>query len=257
VPELTPPNLSDLTWQEAEAKLAERPVALLPIGAIEAHGPHLPLDTDVVIAVATAGRAGVRLSELGIPALILPPLSYSVSFVGTSFAGTLPVDPDAFEQHLTSLLVHAAALDVRAVVCCNAHLEPAHVARIQRSCQTVQDTVKIPILFPDQRLERWSARLGIEFQRGARHAGAYETSIVLAARPDAVRLDKLANLPPVWIDLPAQLRAGARTFKEAGAELGYFGDPATASAADGEQLLNALANMVIETLHEAGVTTNS
>lgn len=244
------PFLSDLTWQEAEARLAKRPMALLPIGAIEAHGPHLPLDTDVIIAVATAERAAAQLGELGLPALVLPPICYTVSFVGASFAGTLPVDPDAFEQYVTSVLLHTVALNVRGVVCCNAHLEPAHVERVQRCCAAAQRTSAVPVLFPDQREARWAERLGAEFLRGARHAGAFETSIVLAARPAAVRREKLAGLPPVWIDLPAQLRAGARTFKEAGAELGYFGDPIAASAAEGVQLLDALAGMIVETWQE-------
>jgi creatinine amidohydrolase len=250
VPDPTTAFLSDLTWQEAEARLTQRPLALLPIGAIEAHGPHLPLDTDVIIAVATAQRAVEQLDTLGVPSLILPPICYSVSFVGTSFAGTLPVSADALEAYLTAVLTHSVQ-SCRGVVCCNAHLEPAHVERVERSRAAAQRTAGVPILFPDQRQARWAQRLGSEFQRGARHAGAYETSIVLAAQPGSVRAELLAGLPSVWIDLPARLRDGARTFKEAGAELGYFGEPATASAADGELLLEALAGMIVETWQEA------
>lgn len=240
-------HLSDLTWQEARARLAERPVGLLPIGAVEAHGPHLPLDTDVIIATATAERAALKLSQLSAPTIILPAVSIGVSFVGASFAGTLPVDPDAFESHLTSVLSHASTLGVRAIICCNAHLEPAHVVCIQRACDAVERARGIPVRLPDQREAHWAERLGDEFQRGARHAGAYETSIVLAARPESVRMDQLASLPPVWIDLPERLRAGARTFQEVGAELGYFGNPASASAAEGDRLLDALAGIVLET----------
>jgi creatinine amidohydrolase len=54
--------LAELTWQEAAEQLAQRPVGLLPIGAIEAHGPHLPLDTDLIIAGAMARRAAGRLA---------------------------------------------------------------------------------------------------------------------------------------------------------------------------------------------------
>lgn len=52
-------ELANLTWNEADELFRERPVGLLPVGAIEAHGPHLPLDTDVIIAREIAGRAAV------------------------------------------------------------------------------------------------------------------------------------------------------------------------------------------------------
>jgi creatinine amidohydrolase len=57
-------------------------------------------------------------------------------------------------------------------------------------------------------------------------------------------------LPPVWIDLPGKLRAGAKTFAEAGATLGYFGDPAIATAAEGEILFDALAHIYVTALRE-------
>jgi creatinine amidohydrolase len=246
-------TLADLTWMEARDVLARRPVGLLPIGAIEAHGPHLPLDTDVIISTATAARAFDRLESEGTPALILPPISYSVSFVGTSFAGTTPVQADPFEAYLASMLTQHARQGYRAIVCCNAHLEPAHVERVARACQTVSEQSGTPVLFADQRLEPYVNHLSDEFRAGARHAGGYETSIVMAARPDAVRMELLAELEPVWIDLPARLREGAQTFAEAGATLGYFGEPATSTVEEGERMLDALAEIVMIALRDANV----
>lgn len=238
--------LADLTWPEAEERLRARPVALLPIGATEAHGPHLPLNTDVTIALATAERAAQRLATDGVPALILPPLSYTISFVGLGFAGTLPIEPTAFERYLTSLLLNTAQLGVRAIICCNAHLEPAHVACVTRSCAAAENTSGVATRCPDHRQAELAIRLSEEFRRGARHAGAYETSIVMAYREGAVRGALLSGLPPVWIDLPAALAAGAGTFKEAGAEQGYFGDPSAASRAEGECMLDALATIICD-----------
>jgi creatinine amidohydrolase len=233
--------------------MGKHPVGLLPIGATEAHGPHLPLDTDVIIAQATAERAATRLGEIDIPALVLPPIGYTVSFVGTSFEGTTPVDPDPFEAYLTSVLVQHARQGYRAIVCCNAHLEPAHVERVTSSSLTATDRSGVPVLFPDQRIEPYVSLLSDEFRAGARHAGAYETSIVLAARPDVVRMDLLPTLEPVWIDLPAKLRGGARTFLEAGATLGYFGDPASSTVEEGHRMLDVLAEIVVMALRDAGV----
>lgn len=240
-------SLSDLTWQEAEHMFRQRPVGLLPIGATEAHGPHLPLDTDVIIAEGTARRAGEWLAQERVPTIILPPVVYTVSFVGTSFAGTVPVAADAFEQYLASVLLNAVAMPFRAIICCNAHLEPAHVERVQTACATAEQQSGTPVRAPDQRAERFAARLSEEFRAGARHAGSYETSIVMALKPESVRTDALDQLEPVWIDLPAKLRTGARTFSEAGAELGYFGNPAIASPEEGDRLLDGLAEMILDT----------
>lgn len=248
---MAPLALAELTWQEAAGLLRQRPVGLLPIGAIEAHGPHLPLDTDVRIAQEIAVRAAALLERDGLPVLVLPAIAYGVSFVGTCFPGTSPADPVAFEAYVRSVLVHLCAQGYRAIGICNAHLEPAHVAAVRAATEAAQSATRVPIAFPDKREERWAARLSDEFQRGARHAGSYETSLLLAATPEAVRLAALEDLPPLWIDLPARLRAGARTFAEAGSPLGYFGDPVRASAEEGEQLFAALAQMVREAVLEA------
>lgn len=65
-----------------------------------------------------------------------------------------------------------------------------------------------------------------------------------------MRGDALARLEPVWVDLPARLRAGARTFAEAGGALGYFGDPRAATADEGERLFGALGRMIATSVVE-------
>lgn len=243
--------LASLTWPEAAHILSQRPVGLLPIGAVEAHGPHLPLDTDIIIANATADSAARKLDNQNIPSLVLPPISFTVSFAGTSFPGTSPVDADAFARYLTSLLTNFSTAGYCAIICCNSHLEPAHVNAVQAACAEAESVSGVPIRAPDQRHPRLAARLNAEFEAGARHAGSYETSIVMAARPDAVRTSELTSLPPVWIDLPARLREGAKTFLDAGATLGYYGNPSEATAAEGLRLLDVLSDMIVETYLEA------
>lgn len=246
-------KLSSLTWVDAAEALQERPIGLLPIGATEAHGPHLPLDSDTIIAEATAAVAGEQLERLQTPSIVLPSICYSVTFAGMSFAGTSPADPEPFESYLASLLTHYCRAGLRGIVICNAHLEPAHVERVQAAATSAHAATGIPVAAPDQRSERYAARLSDEFRAGARHAGAYETSIILAAQPSAVRINAMRRLEPVWIDLPARLRAGARTFAEAGASLGYFGDPASASPEEGHRLLAALADMIVSACYENGL----
>ena len=75
----TSPHGYVLTWEEMRDLEAEAPVAILPVGAIEAHGPHLPLDTDVIIAEAMARSGAAKLAEGGAHAVLLPSLSYTAA----------------------------------------------------------------------------------------------------------------------------------------------------------------------------------
>jgi creatinine amidohydrolase len=243
-----PPLLEQLTWTEARELLALNPVGLLPIGAIEAHGPHLPLNTDVIIANGMARRGGAKLYESGFPSIILPAISYSVSFVGACFSGTTPVPIASFTSYLTGLLVSHAQQGYRAICICNAHLEPAHVSAVHSAVNVASGSSNTPVVFPDKRDPQWAQNLGEEFQRGSRHAGQYETSIILAESPGSVRRSALEELEPVWIDLPAALREGAENFAEAGAIHGYFGDPRSASPEFGEELLEHLGCMIRESV---------
>jgi creatinine amidohydrolase len=239
-----------MTWREARDLLALKPIGLLPTGAIEAHGPHLPLDTDVAIATAMAEQAALRLHQTGLPVLVLPAIAYGVSFAGTSFPGTSPADPDSYESYVGSVLRHLGRQGFRAICVCNAHLEPAHFDALSRSVAAAGTALDIPLLLPDKRAPKWAGTLSEEFQRGSRHAGSYETSLMLAIRPEQVRREYLEELQPVWVDLPAALRAGAKTFADAGGVDGYFGDPAAASTEEGWRLLDALATMIYETALE-------
>jgi len=244
-------KLASLTWPEARDAFAAGAVALLPIGATEAHGPHLPLDTDVRLSEGVARRAAALLEATGTPALVLPSLTYGVSFVGTSFAGTLPVAAETCTALVRDVLIGLDRYGGARAAVVNSHLEPAHVAAIQAGIAAAEAATdgRLRVAFADQREARWAARLSAEFRRGARHAGGYETALMLADAPDAVRA-AYATLPPVWVDLPAQLRTGARTFAEAGGAEGYFGDPATATVTEGEALFDALAQIVVESLRE-------
>ena len=71
--------MSEMTWTEVDEALADRPVALIPVGAVEAHGPHLPLLTDAVIATEMARRGAKKLKAHGLPSLILPPVYFTVA----------------------------------------------------------------------------------------------------------------------------------------------------------------------------------
>jgi len=244
-------ELADMPWTEVEALARRTSLALVPTGATEAHGPHLPLATDVIIAQGSCRRAAELLAAEGIECAIAPPFFYGVTNFGMPFAGTVTIPAETLTQLVVAVCRSLAGHGFRHIVFSNHHLEPAHFAAIKQGARLVTDSGEAQVAVPDVREERWAATLTEEFRAGARHAGSYETSLVMAERPELVREEKRGALQPVWIDLPDRIRNhGARTFKEAGSQWAYFGDPARASAEEGEQIFAALAKMIATTAKE-------
>ncbi len=243
--------LAEMTWPQV-ADLAKRTaVTLVPTGATEAHGPHLPLETDVIIAQGSCRRAAQLLAEDGVECVITPPFYFGVTNFGMPFAGTISIPAETLTQLVVHVCESLAQHGFNRIVFSNHHLEPAHFQALKAGAARVNKSGKAHVAVPDVRDERWAKTLTEEFRAGARHAGAYETSLVLAARPDLVREDQQANLDPVWIDLPDQIHNyGATTFKDAGSEQAYFGDPTKASIEEGQMLFDALGRMVATTVKE-------
>lgn len=246
-------ELGKRTWPEAGELLGPETVAILPIGATEPHGPHLPLDTDVTIAQAQSRRAAERLAELGVRAVVLPPLAYGLTRFTEGFAGRITLRPGTLWTLLEDVVTSLQEGGVRRVVFSNAHLEPEHVQVLRGVAGDYAggNPREAHVVFADNTRRRWAGTLGEEFQSGDCHAGRYESSIVLAADPDSVREAERAALPPHPIDLIAKMRAGAASFRQAGADQAYCGDPAAASAEEGRDLIERLASMIVESVREA------
>ena len=238
-------DLAKLTSPEARAFFHARTIALLPCGATEPHGPHLPLDTDVTIAQAHARRAAQKLEALGLQALVLPPIAYGITNWTQGFPGRLSIRSGtlfALVEDLLSALEHEG---IRQLVVVNAHLEPENVRTLRNALldRAERHPDRVQALFADVTRRKFAEKLGEEFKSGDCHAGSYETSLVLAAEPGSVR--EHAALPKVKIDLIEKSKAGVSSFREAGAPDAYCGDPAAASAQEGRALLETLADEVV------------
>ncbi len=238
--------LAEATWTEVAAWLARAAsgaLALLPVGAIEAHGPHLPLATDVIIARGLARRAAPALDERGVACALAPAIVYSVTEYAHGFAGSVGVSAESARAHVAEVCRGLVATGFAHVCLVNAHLEPAHVASLRAAADDAGAA------FPDCTEKRFARTLTDEFKRGACHAGSYETSLILAERAAEVRESRHALLP-LPIDLAKAMKGGVRTFVEAGAPDAYFGDPAAATAAEGEWIYARLVEMVVTVVGE-------
>ena len=207
--------LADLTWPEA----AERSGAVLvvPLGATEQHGPHLPVSTDTDVALALAARVGARPDVV-----VAPALPYGASGEHAGFAGTLSIGQEALGLVLVELVRSASASFRRVLLLCAHGGNAATVDRVVRQLRHAQHDVLA-----------WSPRW-----RGDAHAGRTETSVQLAlgrrVLADRARAGATAPLAEL---LPALRRAGVRGVSPNG----VLGDPAGAHADEGERLLAAAA----------------
>ncbi|MBI5364646.1 MAG: creatininase family protein [Planctomycetes bacterium] len=245
-------DLALRTTPEAKSLLAPRTIALLPIGSTEPHGPHLPLDTDVTIALAQSNRAAQKLEELGTRAVVLPPIAYGVTNYTQGFAGRITLRPGTLWALVEDVINALEQEGVRQIVLVNGHLEPAHVQVLRGVVldHAERTEQRAQAVFADVTRRRFAERLGEEFVSGDCHAGRYETSIVLHAAPDTVRRPLLPSLAPVRIDLISKMKSGVTTFVEAGAGEAYCGDPRAASAEEGRELVDSLAGIVVDLARE-------
>jgi len=239
------PDLAEMTWKEVAQLDPARTVALLPVGAIEAHGPHLPLGTDGIIAEAMVAAAARRLLGRGLVPLLLPTLPYTAAPFAAAFPGTLSLRPETVTALVADLAQALIGAGLRLLAIANAHLDPTHLGSLHAGAAAAR-AAGLAVAFPDLTRKPWASRLTPEFKSGACHAGRYEGSVVLAARPDLVREPLRRALPPNPASLSAAIRAGKSSFAEAGGPEAYFGDPAAATREEGAETIEILGAILEE-----------
>jgi mycofactocin precursor peptide peptidase len=219
-------DLARATWPQVEAT-GGRGVLAVPLGSLEQHGPHLPLDTDTRIAVAVAeGLAGSRADVV-----LAPAVAYGASGEHAAFPGTLVVGHEVLADLLVELVRSArSSFDGAVLVSAHGGNEEA-LSLLQARCAADEDDVLV-----------WRLRAA----GGDAHAGRTETSLMLAIDPAAVRLElaEAGCTDPLDALLPRLRTEGVRPVSSNG----VLGDPAGASAEEGKVLLEALVRDLVATV---------
>lgn len=204
-------------------------IVVVPVGSVEQHGPHLPLDTDTRIAVAVAEGAARGMDRVA----VAPAVAYGASGEHAGLPGTLSIGLEVLEAVVVELC-RSAGPEVRAICFVNGH--GGNTAGLRRALETVASE--------GRRAVGWWPAVP---PGGDLHAGRTETSVLLALAPELVRLDRAAPgaTEPLHV-LWARMRAGGVRSVSAN---GVLGDPTGASAAEGRVTLAAWIDDLHETLH--------
>jgi creatinine amidohydrolase len=204
-------------------------VVLVPVGSVEQHGPHLPLDTDTVIATSVAAAVAERLRDAGHPVTVAPAVSYGASGEHQSFAGTSSIGLNVL-RHVLIELTRSMRTWAEHVAFVNAH--GGNVGALRSAVDQLTDE--------GHAVSWWPCRIkSVDL-----HAGRTETSVMLHLRPWDVRLEhaQVGNTGSLH-DLMPLMRSGGVA---AVSPNGVLGDPTGASAEEGRDVLTAMVNEISE-----------
>jgi creatinine amidohydrolase len=240
-------KLGELTSDGLRALLDAGPVvALVPVGSVEPHGPHLPLGTDTIISEAAIARAVELLAGGGVRALVAPAVPYGVTDYAQGFAGAVSVPAAALTPFLRAVVEALLGEGLAHVCLVNNHLEPEHDAAVRAAVAGLEPRASVACPLT----RRWGRTLSAEYKSGACHAGRYETSLILAARGELVAAAR-SELPALATSLSKEIAAGRKTFRAMGLERAYTGAPAEATEGEGREMYERLAEMIAGEVRDA------
>jgi creatinine amidohydrolase len=248
---------TEMTWQDiaAAGDATGRWIAVLPLAAVEQHGPHLPVGVDTFIAEAYLARARKILPD-ELPVTFLPVQRIGVSVEHLAYPGTLTLSAATAIGVWTELGECLARAGLRKLVLVTSH--GGNVAAMELVARDLRARLRMLAVtvgwhrfgYPDDTFSGEEKRHGI-------HGGDIETSLMLAAKPDTVRMEKAPNAAPATVEM-------AREFKWLGAyrpagfawmtqdlnATGAIGDATLASAGKGDAALTHGAAALVELLRE-------
>jgi creatinine amidohydrolase len=174
-------RLVDLDSRTFERQLASNPLVIVPVGALEAHGPHLPLGADQIQAEATALALAERVD-----ALIAPTIPYGSAPGARRFPGTVSLTMAQLEGHVAGVLSELARTGVRRILVLSGHAERGHMAALREAGdETMRAHANVRVVVLSDYDFVYELR-GRESPATDGHAGLLETSRVLALAPETV-----------------------------------------------------------------------
>jgi creatinine amidohydrolase len=240
---MKPPTVffGELTNPEVETYLKKGSTIIIPTGAVEQHGPHAPLLTDVLIPQEIARRIAPRVN-----ALVAPPISYALSYPHVGFTGLIHIRIPTFMALVEDLCVGFATAGFKRIIFLNGHYDNTYA--IAYACANAADRLpKDAKAFPVNYWDGFTAADVDEFSglKNGLHANAAETSAVMAINPALVDLERANVEFPPFPDYTIANTGAVHTaffFTSPGSvywatKSGTWGDARNSSASTGERYL--------------------
>jgi creatinine amidohydrolase len=234
-----------LRADELRARAAADAVAIVPFGAIEQHGPHLPVEVDSLLGDEVALRTARKMAERGEPVVVLPMVWTGVSEHHMSFGGTITLEFAAYAALAEGICRSLVRLGFKRLVLLNGH------GGNDNALRTITDELTPKLGVPILQMTYWhptAAEIAavLETQAALLHACEAETAMTMALRPELVARERIPAASQEMEDDPP----GLYRWRTLGAvsSSGVIGNPAAATPEKGEKLLEVISTKLSDIL---------
>ncbi len=240
--------LGELAWPEVKDLAKAGTVVMIPVGAIEQHGPHLPIDVDARCAEAVAHLSADTVGD--VPVLVAPLQCYGVSGHHMEFPGTMALSSQTFVSSITELTMCLVRHGFKNIFWLNGH--GGNFAPLSVAARDVRNQVKVCMAvasFWQIAIEEIKTIRESEIG-GVAHACEVETSLLMYLRPDLVHTERIKKNIPKWrtpwfaMDLIYGRKVMLGHQVADFSPTGVFGDPTLATPEKGKRLMGAITKAV-------------
>jgi creatinine amidohydrolase len=245
-------TLAEMSWDQIKNLLMKTDIVLVPIGSLEQHGLHLPLETDTILALEVARRAAEKAKVALAPAI---PFGFSIEHI--NFPGTTSLDPETLMRVIKDVSGSLVHHGFKKIVLINGH--GGNVGVLTTAVQSLKGEFEAVFAL----VNIWELAIS-EFQKlresepgDMGHADEFETSLLLKVDASKVRLDKMKveqqskfsrvfSLDPFILTDKVQVTWRAEEFSRTG----VIGDPSKATREKGERLLNSIVENLVKFIND-------
>ncbi len=238
----------ELTTTDFTRLATQNPVAAVVLGAVEQHGPHLPLATDRIIGDGLLDAASAHLSD-DFPLLILPSLSLGASNEHADFAGTLSLSADQMRRQIVAIGEGLVRAGVERLVLINAH--GGNIGWLNDAALELRRLGLLAVKASYMQFEPPAGLIAAEELRDGLHGGLAETAMMRHLAPELVRMDRAQDFEPNHPQREPLAPQGEAAWAWLAGDLhpaGVVGDAASASEELGERLIRHYAKRLAKVI---------
>lgn len=248
----------ELTWPEIRQAAADDRAVLIPFGATEDHGPHLPLSTDNIIVESICLEAARRSPQ---DMLVTPLIPFGLDEHHMDFPGTITIDIEPLIQFVAGAAISIARHGFRHILIANGHGSNRPIADLAARKTVLATGAVCAVVAPNAAVDKTLAEPVLSRERrsapgGIAHAGEYETAMMLHLRPDLVQMDRAVQengqlkLKYFNWDHPERSALTWNDWWSRMSKTGVCGDPTLATEEFGAHVFAATVTNLIELVRE-------